>query len=204
MSTFSGQVSQSSDDADQLSTGTVSLTITSTVIKNTTTPARPYWACRFQNVTIPAGATISAASLSIWCPTSGATSMDAAIFGNKVANPSTLSSTSSYISGLAQTTNSATWSGSLTTNQFNVSPDVSAIIAELIGQAGWASGNAMLFVLHALSSTNGATIENYDGSSAEAATLSITYTTVTDAIPARSVMIMAAVIDDEVYEEMAL
>jgi hypothetical protein len=176
MSTCSGQVAQSSDDGQQISTGSVTLTNTSTLVKSTTSPAATYWACRFENVTVPAGATISAASLSVYCPSSCATSMDTTLYCNKVANPSTLSATSSYISGLASTSNTVTWNTALSTSAFNASPDISAIITELIGQGSWASGNSMLFVLHALSGANGATVENYDGSSSEAAELSITYT----------------------------
>ena len=102
--------------------------------------------------------------------------MDATVYGNLTANPSTLSTSTSYISGLASTTNTVAWSATLTSGQFNQSPDISAIINELISQGGWASGNAMLFVLHELSNINIVEIENYDGSPSEAATLSIMYT----------------------------
>jgi cellulose 1,4-beta-cellobiosidase len=175
VSAFGGQVSQSTDDGSESSLGTVNLTGTQTILR-TGSGNLVYWACRFQNVTIPAGATISAASLSVFVPTGGSTNTVATIHGNLTANPSTLSSSTHYISGLAQTTNSASWTGTGTANAWNNSPDISAIITELIGQAGWASGNAMLFILLAGNAT-GFTIEDYDGSSSEAAELSITYTT---------------------------
>jgi hypothetical protein len=175
MSTFSGQVAQSTDDGQQSSTGTISLTAANTLLSGFSGDAR-YWAFRIENVTVPAGATITAASISVYAPNSSEVAMDATIYGNKTANPSTLSTSASYISGLASTTNTATWSATLTSGQFNQSPDISAIITELIGQGGWASGNAMLFVLHELSNINIVEIENYDGSPSEAAELSITYT----------------------------
>ncbi|HET6323677.1 MAG TPA: hypothetical protein VFG04_03170 [Planctomycetaceae bacterium] len=177
MTTFSGQVSQSSDDSDQVFgvPTTNSLTSASINLKNTT--ASKKWAgFRFQNVTVPAGATITAASLSLWCPTGGNTAMFATIFGNKVANPGTLQATSNYLASLAQTTASTFWSATLSTNQFNASPDISAIITELIGQAGWASANSMVFPVLAGSSSQAATIEMWDGTPSQAAELSITYT----------------------------
>ncbi len=175
MTTFAGQVSQSSDDAGQVfSTGAVSTTGTVAALQAFTN--RTQWlAFRFQNVTIPAGATITAATLSLWSAGTNL-GMNAKIFGNLTANPSTLSTTTNYISGLAETTNSVLWNATLTGSQFNDSPDISAIITELIGQGGWASGNAMLFILQAQSSGSRADIELYDGNSVEGAQLSITYT----------------------------
>jgi hypothetical protein len=172
MSTFSGQVSQSSDDGTQTSSGSVSVTTTVAVVSTGS-----WQAFRFQNVTIPSGATISSASISIW-PTT-AKSIDSTIYGNKVANPATLSTTTSYISGLAETAASVNWiAGPFTAGAFVASPDISAIITELIGQAGWASGNSMIFILENFEAlTSAATIEMYDGSPSEAAELSVTYTT---------------------------
>lgn len=178
MSTFSGQVSVGTDDADQTSTGTNSTTNTNTGIRNTTSPARPYWACRFPNVTIAGSASVSAAALSVYCPTAGL-SMDVKIFGVKQANPSTFNTTLNNISGLPLTTASVTWNATLTQNTFNASPDITSIINELLAQGGWASGDAMAFVLVAQSTTLSCTVENYDGVPAEAAKLSVTYSTAT-------------------------
>jgi len=172
MTIYSGQVSLGTDDGVQaVSSGNISLTGTSDELKNT---IDTYWACRIQNVTIAASATVSAASLSVYAPSTNRT-MDATLAGNKVANPGTLQTTTSYISGLAQTTHTVTWgSTTLTQNAFNASPDISAIITELIGQGSWASGNSMLFIL--TNAGSACFIEEYDGSPSEAAELSATYT----------------------------
>lgn len=180
MSGFSGQVTQSSDDAQQAQSGTVSTTITTSLIGLGSTPTTKanYWGCRFQNVTIPAGATISGSQLSVDA-TSAAGTMDATVYAQKVANPSTFTTTGSSISGYASTTNTTTWNSALTASAYNASPDISAIITELIGQSGWVSGNAMMFILHALSSSVSGTIFNYDSGSTEAAEIGVTYTTST-------------------------
>ncbi len=177
MTTSSGQNSQSSDDSDQLFGATPTNTLTSTSITLENTTAKKKWAgFRFQNVTIPSGATISPATLAKWCPTGGNTAMNATVFGNKVANPATLQAASNYLATLAQTAASVLWASTFVTNQFNTSPDPSSIITELIGQGSRASGNPMLFILLAAQSAQAATIEMFDGNAAEAATLSITYT----------------------------
>jgi hypothetical protein len=173
VSTFTGQVSGSTNDGVEDTTNAVTLTSASDVLKST---IKQWWAGRIQNVTVPGSATISAMSLSLFVPSGGNVQMDCGIHGNKVANPGALQTTSAYISGLAVTTASVTWNTNLTANQFNASPDISSIGTELIGQGGWASGNAMLFQLAAQSSTRTVTVEEYDGVAADAAEISITYT----------------------------
>ena len=170
MPTFSAQVSQSTDDGSQNSSGTVTLTGGAAVLSVST-----WLAARFQNVTIPSGATISAATLSLWATT--AKTINSNIFENKLANPSTLSSTTNYISGLSQTSQSANWAATLTSGAFNTSPSISSIVSALIGLGGWASGNAMLFVFQNTETMSLAVaVEMYDGTPSEAAELSVTYT----------------------------
>ena len=172
---YSGEVSQSSDDGCQNAGGTPTNNFTdaSDVLKSLT-GSKGYLAFRLQNVTVAPTDTVTAASLSVWVPTGGNTAMNCKIYGNLVANPVTLQATNSYISGLSRTTNSVSWAATLTANQFNASPDLTAIINELIAQGSWASGNAMLFILLAQSSSSGCTVEMYDGSPSEAVELSIT------------------------------
>jgi Fibronectin type III domain len=176
VSSFSGQVSQSTDDGFQApTTGTVTLTGASAIL-DLSSGSSSWLAVRFQNVTVPPGATISAATLSLWATT--AKNISSVIYGNKVANPSTLTTTTNYLSGLARTTASVSWSASsMTAGAFSASPDISAIITELIGQAGWASGNSIILILeNSESASLAVTVEMYDGSPSEAAELSVTYT----------------------------
>jgi hypothetical protein len=173
MTIYSGQVSTSTDDGAQGTGGVMNLTRTVDAIDDTGSTSAAYWACRFQNVTVPNGATISAASVSVYAPSSSL-SMHATIYGNKTGNPGTLQTTSSYISGLASTTNTASWIATLTQNTFNASPDLSAIETELVAQPGYASGDAQLFVFHAGAAV-ACGVEDYDGSPSEAAELNVTY-----------------------------
>ncbi len=173
MTTFTGQVAQSTDDGVQTySSGAVSVTGTTITTDITTSPS----AFRIENVTIASGATISAATLSLYF-TGTKTATNFTIYGNNVANPSTLSTTTSYISNLSQTSQSTSWSTTITNGQFNSSPDISAIATALIGLGSWASGNAMLFIM---SGTETATLasfwETYDNTPSHAPEISITYT----------------------------
>ncbi len=115
MTTFSGQVSLSSDDSDQLFGATPTNSLTDPSITLGLAAARRRWAgFRFQNVTIPPGATIVSAILSIFVPSGGNVNMAATILGNLTANPSTFAATSNYLASLADTSHTVSWSATLT------------------------------------------------------------------------------------------
>jgi hypothetical protein len=173
MSTFSGQVSQSSDDAGE-NGNTNNVTTTDASLGDSNTGYK-YWGFRFQNVTIPQGATITAASVKIWA--ASGTTVNRSIDFNLAVNPSTfVNNSTSGISGLTLTGDSVTWNASgLTAGAFNQSPDLTTAVQALVNQGSWASGNAMICVMTRLGSQT-LVAEAYDGSSSEAAELSITYT----------------------------
>ena len=173
MTVLTVQVSAGGDDGDQkFSNGAIVTTAATTLLEAASTN-RAWWAGRILNVTVAPGVTISAMTLSLFV--NGTTSMDATIWGNKVASPVTLGTTASYISSLAETTHSATWNATLTTGQFNASPDISAIGTELIGQGSWASGDPMLLILQALSASVSCTFDNYETAPSNAAEITFTY-----------------------------
>ena len=173
MSSFSGQVSQSTDDAGE-NGNTNNVTTNSTTLGSSNT-AYEYWGFRWQNVTIPNAATLSAATISLWI--SSGTTIGRVLDFNLATNPSTfVNNSTSGISGLTLTGDSATWSStSLTTGAFNQSPSLLTAAQAIVNQGGWASGNAMIATA-VRSGTNTAVAEAYDGSSSEAAEISITYT----------------------------
>jgi hypothetical protein len=171
MTTFTGQVSTSTDDGEQSNAGTITLNGADIVCDASQT----YAAFRIQNVTVAAGVTISAATLSLFY-TGTKTATNYTIYGNNVANPSTLSTTTSYISGLAQTSQSASWTTAITNGQFNTSPSISSIVTALIALGGWASGNSMLFIFNGSEiATSAAVWVAYDSSPTDAEEISITY-----------------------------
>lgn len=97
---------------------------------------------RFQNVGVPAGATITSATLKITTKATGvANTMK--VWGDKVANAAAWSS-SSRPTQITKTTASTNWTASL--NAVN-SIDVLNQVASIVALGGWASNNAMRFAV---------------------------------------------------------
>lgn len=148
-----------------------------TVIGNSGAAMRCFF--RFQNVTIPAGATITAASIRfIATANQSSTTCSLVARGELDTNPAAVSSGAD---GNARTKTSASVSWNepaWTTGNSYSTPDIATIIQEIIDQGGWSSGNAMqLFVEdNASTSTAFRSPRSYDGSTTDCARLDITYT----------------------------
>lgn len=133
---------------------------------------------RFQNVTIPAGATITIAFITVNVSNIVFAPTNYTIKGIKEANPVVWNNTTRRPSQLAKTT--ASVNGAITKTGFLQTVDFTAVAQELINQGGWASGNAMSFVI--LNNANAASrysiIADYQtGIASYYPTLKITYTT---------------------------
>jgi uncharacterized repeat protein (TIGR01451 family) len=77
--------------------------------------------------------------------------------GIKTINPATFTTTASNISSRTLTTASVAWvPGAIIEDQKFSTSNISSVITELIGQVGYASGQALGFVLSGPSGTNGA------------------------------------------------
>ena len=119
----------------------------------------------FTNVTIPAGSTITAATIttnSLSGDGGGARNLD--IYGYKAgltpAHPATLAAAQT-LDQATKTTATAQWAGPLTYPASGlVTPDISAVIQEVIGQAGWASGDSILVFINGNAANGGGA--NYD------------------------------------------
>ncbi len=127
-------------------------------------------AMRFQNVTVPSGATVSSATLSTTSAGKVGTPT-VYLYGNKVLNAPAWGSTN-RVKNITKTTNKTTVNFSVTTE------DVTSIIQEVVGQGGWASGNAVAFGMFPSRFFGGAasTAGYFQGwLSGSAITLNITY-----------------------------
>jgi|GEM_PF-419424 len=139
---------------------------------------------RFTNITIPQGAIIQNAYIQFATkgdktPTSGAI----VIKGQAIDNAPTFTSTAFNLTTRVVTTDSVTWAGSTSTTWGTTgggtrgadqkTPDLKTIVQGLVNRSGWASGNAMAFLL------KGEGVRNayaYDGSTTLAPELIIQYT----------------------------
>lgn len=183
---FSTRIAQSSDDAEQtVSTGTVNITSsTLNIPRSTTNPQLD--GLRFQNVSIPQGATITSATIQFTANASNTTTtVNATIRGEAEDNAATFAATNNNISSRSTTSASTSWSniGSWTSGATTnaTTPDLTSIVQEIVNRGGWASGNNMSFIISDNSSSASTTrpAYSYDGSTADAALLTINYQTTT-------------------------
>ncbi len=144
------RVSQSSDDAEErVSTGAIDLTSTDLELIRDGTNDQVV-GIRFQNVTVPAGATILNAYIEFETDeTANLDPISLTLRGQAADNPGTFTSTAYNISSRTRTTASVAWSPATwsTLNQDHPTPDISSIVQEIVNRGGWSSGNAMAFIV---------------------------------------------------------
>src|SRR5262249_39031941 len=178
-------IAASGDDAEQRQNGSVNLTSSSLqlVIDGSN---QQVVGLRWPNITIARGTAISAAYIQFTAKAteSGATSLT--INGQADDNAATFTTTSNSISTRPRTTASVAWSpNAWTSGQAGTdqrTPDLSAVIQEIVNRSGWASGNAIALVV---TGTGTRTAYTFDGSSTQAAVLHLEYLGVATAPTAR-------------------
>lgn len=131
---------------------------------------------RFVNVTIPPGATITAAYLTVNM-VSGDTGTLHNIYAEDADNPTAVSSAANGNSRV-RTTAFTAWDNprGAGTGVMN-SPDIASVIQEIVDRAGWASGNAIqiLFDDDGTSAGNSISLESFDNSGTDEPILHIEY-----------------------------
>lgn len=140
-------------------------------------------ALRFTGVTIPKGATITSATLTIYNhqnqPTPNAA--DWVAFGlEQVDNATQVTSASNMLTRFSSIGSTVNWAYSTTPRDAaNVSPDLSALLQVIIDRSGWTSGNAVQFL--GASNVSAVSITQmrsyYTGAAGTYALLSVDYTT---------------------------
>jgi len=168
MTSFSRNVAASSDDAIEIAG---SMTLNGATI---TLNANDRWGgLFFDDITIGQGDTINTASITF--PVSGGANDDPHfdIYAETTDDASTFTSSSNNISGRSRTTAKTTWNATGVGAGAVASPDIAAVIQEIVDRAGWASGNGIAILLDCLS-TNSFRFDTVD--SAATITLNIDYT----------------------------
>lgn len=144
-------VSQSNDDGYEVS-GVVTLNTDNVIISQGT--ANVTSGFRFQKVNIPQGATIQSASIKITSGSNNLSDTSIDITGELVADSPAFDSSPSNLSSRSRTASSVTWD---TANAFPdaneeiSTPDLSAILQEVVNQPGWCGGNSTSFIFDATS-----------------------------------------------------
>lgn len=105
---------------------------------------------RFTNITIPKGATITSAVLSVVPYASNSTQLHCSIYGSAEDDAATMDTTTRRPCDLTRTTASGDWNVGTTAwtagTRVNTS-DFKAVIQEITDRAGWASGNDLILLI---------------------------------------------------------
>jgi hypothetical protein len=185
-------IASGADDAQQSGT---TVTVTGTTIGASLDATTEYVGLRFPGVTIPQGATITAAYLSVVPSSTSEDEPNVTITGFDEDDTAAFTTGASNITNRAITTASVTWSSTnlgATGSSYHDSPSLTAVVQEIVDRGGWASGNAMGFRIRGGSgTTRDLTIEAYENAGANPPKLHIEYEVANEVYVATSANITA-------------
>lgn len=170
------QIKAGSDDAEEYVSGTVNITDSDLELVNDgSTRGNQRVGLRFPGINLPQGAEIVNAYIQFETDetTSDATNLQIRAFAQD--STSTFAATANNISGRPTTQSVVSWSGVSAWNkvdQKHETPNLTALVQEVVDRGGWQSGNAIGFVL---SGSGRRTAEAYNGEAMAAAKLFIQY-----------------------------
>ena len=135
---------------------------------------------RFANVTIPQGATILSAAIQFACdePGKNRNPFKVTISGEAVDDAASYENTDYNISSRIQTGNSVQWADipdwavEHEAGENQQTPDLGAVVQEIVNRSGWVEGNALSFIL---AGEGTRTAESFDGKAELAPTLIVTF-----------------------------
>ena len=179
------RVETSSDDAEENVSGNNigSVDLTSTDLElardDQTGRGNQIVGMRFQNVDVSAEATIVSAYIEFETDETTSETTTLTISGEDADNAEAFTGSAYNISSRPQTSAQEAWSPGpwSTVNEKHQSPDISAVIQEIVDRGGWSRGNDMALFIEG---TGKRTAESFDGESAAAPLLVIEYLNSTD------------------------
>lgn len=180
--TTSSTVSAPTDDTEEYTPGGgVSLNSSDLeLIRDLSTPTNQVVGLRFPSVAIPSGAHVIGASIQFACDETNGTATSLTIQGFAADNVTSFLTNSFDVSSRSRTTASVAWNPSawLVIGEAGAperTPDLTAVVQEIVNRPGWSQNNAMGFVI----TGNGTrTAVAYEGTNpAGVASLSIQWTT---------------------------
>jgi hypothetical protein len=170
------RISASSDDAEEYPSGTVYLT--SSDLELVYDKSNQVVGVRFNNLTIPKNATILYAYVQFQTAKISTQGTSLSIKGQAIDNAPTFRNTKLNISSRIRTIASADWSPPPWTvineqGENQRTPNLFAIIQEIVNRAGWTSGNSLALII---TGTGQRTARSYNGLPTGAPLLHIEYT----------------------------
>ena len=171
---YSRRVGASYDDAEENDSGVIDLT--SSDLELIEEGSSQEVGMRFSSMGIPVGATITNAYIEFTVDeVSTGTPSDLNFYAQAADSAGTFSSTTNDISSRQKTATGVAWNsvpGWPTVAATHQTPDLSAIIQEVVDRPGWASGNAIVVIVTGVGTR---TAESYNGAVALAPLLVVDY-----------------------------
>ena len=142
---------------------------------------------RFTGLNIPQGVTINSAYVEFTVDESQTGTCNLTIKGHDTDNSSAFTTSAYSVSSRSTTNTSVNWtpSGWSSVGSKQQSPDLSAIVQEIVNRSGFSSSSAISLVV---TGSGTRTTEAYDGSSSDAALLVVEYTTGGGSAPTEDVL----------------
>ena len=172
------RVAGSSEDAEEFSDATVHLTSSDLELIHDSTDQ--IVGMRWFGVSIPAGALVSSAYIQFGAKEAQSVATQLTLRAQASDNAATFTTLNGNVSSRPRTVASASWApvpwnaGEVGANQRT--PDLSALIQEVVGRSGWASGHSLAVIVNG---TGHRTAWAYDGSPTLAPLLHVAYVPVT-------------------------
>lgn len=147
---FDIPITTGSDDAEEKSNGSMSLT--SSTLELVTDTSVQKIGLRFPNLNIPQGAAIQNAWIQFTANAANSDATSLAIQAQASDNAATFTSANNNISSRAKTTASVSWTP-VSWNAIHEggpdqrTPNLASVIQETVNRSGWTSGNAMAFII---------------------------------------------------------
>jgi hypothetical protein len=163
--TLTVPIGAGSDDAEQSSVdGSVALANPALKIVNRAGVIQIV-GLRFAGLSIPKGATIQSAYIQFQCRVQTTAAASLLIEGQAADNPATFTKTTNNISSRARTSADigwvpAPWGTVGAQGPDQQTPDLTSVMQEIVNRGGWASGNAMVFII---TGTGVRTAEAFEG-----------------------------------------
>jgi hypothetical protein len=169
------RVTASSDDAEESSSGSVALT--SSDLELVYDGSNQTVGMRFKGVAIPAQAIITSAKIQFKVDETNTETTSLTITGEASDNPTTFASTSANITSRKRTTASiawlpAAWSILAEAGPNQQTPNIAAVIQEIVNRPGWISGSSLVIFV---GGSGHRTAIAFDGNPAGAPLLSVEY-----------------------------
>jgi hypothetical protein len=173
--TIDVRVASSADDAEESTSGSVSLT--SSDLELTHDSSDQTVGMRFAKVAIPRGAQIKHAWVQFTVDEATTDKTSLSIAGQAADNAATFTTGSKNVSGRARTSAVAAWAPASWTSTKAAgtaqrTPDLAPVIQQIVGRSGWISGNGLVLVV----AGNGRRVAvAYDGDRSGAPVLHVEY-----------------------------